>query len=79
MLLQLLYQHNLLKNLTALFNQYILERINGVYFKIFFDEHLSFDKDQNIENITDKLNRWLEEKIIKNPDQWIWSHNRWKL
>ena len=19
-----------------------------------------------------------EKKIIKNPDQWIWTHNRWK-
>ena len=20
----------------------------------------------------------LEKMILKNPDQWIWTHNRWK-
>ena len=38
-----------------------------------------YDKNESIENITIKLNHWLEEKIKKNPAQWIWSHNRWKL
>ena len=56
-----------------------IERIDGVHFRIVFDEHLIFEQNQNIENITLKLNQWLEKKIIKNPNQWIWSHNRWKL
>ena len=56
-----------------------IQRIDGIYFKVIFDEYIEFDKDQNIEIITTKLNHWLEEKIIKNPDQWIWSHNRWKI
>ena len=56
-----------------------IERIDGVHFKIVFDEHLIFEQNQNIENISLKLNQWLEKKIIKNPNQWIWSHNRWKL
>ena len=30
------------------------------------------------ENITLKLNQLLEEMIVRNPDQWIWTHNRWK-
>ena len=55
-----------------------IERINGINFKVIFDEHLDFNKDQNIENITKKLNQWLENKITKNPDQWIWTHDRWK-
>ena len=29
-------------------------------------------------NITLKINQTLEKMIIKNPKQWIWSHNRWK-
>ena len=56
-----------------------IQRNNGIYFEVFFDEHISFDKNESIENITIKLNHWLEEKIKKNPAQWIWSHNRWKL
>ena len=39
---------------------------------------LKFDNDQSIENITLTLNQVLEKMIIKNPHQWIWSHNRWK-
>ena len=55
-----------------------IQRIDGVKFKILFDEQINFDKNQSIETITEKLNIWLEKKIIKNPDQWIWTHNRWK-
>ena len=55
-----------------------IERINDFYFKIVFDSHLRFDKNQDLKFITDKLNLWLEGKIIKNPDQWIWTHDRWK-
>ena len=55
-----------------------IERIEGVNFKIFFDEQIKFDQNQSIESITGTLNQWLEKKIIKNPDQWIWTHNRWK-
>ena len=55
-----------------------IERINDFYFKIYFDSHLRFDKNQDLKFITDKLNLWLEGKIIKNPDQWIWTHDRWK-
>ena len=25
-----------------------------------------------------KINQIIEKMIIKNPKQWIWSHNRWK-
>ena len=36
------------------------------------------DEDQDTKNITRKINQILEKMIIKNPKQWIWSHNRWK-
>ena len=42
--------------------------INGEY----------FNNDLTTENITLKLNQLLENMIIRNPYQWIWSHNRWK-
>ncbi len=29
--------------------------------------------------ISKRLNEVLEKMLIKNPNQWIWTHNRWKL
>jgi KDO2-lipid IV(A) lauroyltransferase len=55
-----------------------IERINGVYFKMTINKPISFDKESTIEEITLKLNKWLEKMILINPDQWIWSHDRWK-
>ena len=55
-----------------------IERKNNKKFKINFQNPLEFSKDSTIETITTKLNKLLESMILKNPDQWIWSHNRWK-
>ena len=40
---------------------------------------LNFNENENLESITSKLNKWLEKEIVKHPEQWIWSHNRWKI
>ncbi len=55
-----------------------IERVEDINFKISIHEAIYFDKDKTIQNITDKLNQELEKMILTNPDQWIWSHNRWK-
>ena len=55
-----------------------IQRSKNHYFNIVFDEPISFEKSETIEDITSKLNLWLENKISLNPDQWIWTHNRWK-
>ena len=55
-----------------------IERIEGLNFKISVHDPISFPKEDSIENITFKLNQILEKMILKNPEQWIWSHNRWK-
>jgi len=55
-----------------------IERKNGINFKITIYKAINFSEEKSISNITDELNRILEEMIIKNPKQWIWSHNRWK-
>ena len=55
-----------------------IERIKNLNFKISIKEPINFSKEETIENITLKLNQILETMILKNPEQWIWSHNRWK-
>ena len=55
-----------------------IERISNLNFKIYIKEPINFSKETSIEDITFKLNKILEKMILKNPDQWIWSHNRWK-
>mgnify|MGYP001299646983 FL=1 len=55
-----------------------IERKNNEIFKITFYHPLELSKNTSEELITLKLNKCLEEMIKKNPDQWIWSHNRWK-
>ena len=55
-----------------------IERINGVYFKMTVSKPIILEKESTIEQITLKLNKWLEKMILINPDQWIWSHDRWK-
>ena len=55
-----------------------IERKNGIYFKMHINKPIFFDENKSLEEITDKLNKILEEMILQNPDQWIWSHDRWK-
>ncbi len=39
---------------------------------------IDFSKNKDKFFITNELNKVLENMIIKNPNQWIWTHNRWK-
>tara|TARA_Y100000591_G_C21807821_1_gene685981 strand:- start:654 stop:1514 length:861 start_codon:yes stop_codon:yes gene_type:complete len=55
-----------------------IERIKDINFKIIIKKPVNFSKNTSIKEITDKLNIILEEMIVKKPEQWIWSHNRWK-
>ncbi len=55
-----------------------VERQRNNDFKIKFFEPVNFSNEESIVTITSKLNKILEEMIIKNPEQWIWTHNRWK-
>ena len=55
-----------------------IERSKDINFKIIINKPIYFSENDTIENITDELNKILEVMIIKNPEQWIWSHNRWK-
>ena len=55
-----------------------IERNNDIEFKIVVKKPIIFDNDSSVKSITDDLNLILEKMIIHNPEQWIWSHNRWK-
>ena len=55
-----------------------IERYEDIKFKLTINDPIKFEKNENIEEITLKLNKILEKMIIKNPSQWILTHNRWK-
>ena len=55
-----------------------IERTNGFYFKMKINQPIKYNDTSSIEEITLDLNKRLEEMILLNPSQWIWSHNRWK-
>ena len=55
-----------------------IDRIEGLNFKITIKKPIFFSQEKSISEITDELNIELEKMIIKKPEQWIWSHNRWK-
>ena len=55
-----------------------IERHNGVNFNIKVEKPIEFSKNSSTEKITRELNVWLEKIILKNPGEWIWSHDRWK-
>jgi KDO2-lipid IV(A) lauroyltransferase len=59
-----------------------LERKGGPNFEMTIHEPYKTEKtgsdEEDTKNITLKINQIIEKMIIKNPTQWIWSHNRWK-
>ena len=59
-----------------------LERKEGINFEMTIHEPYKIEKTGNdqedTKSITLKINNIIEKMIIKNPTQWIWSHNRWK-
>ena len=59
-----------------------LKRMNGASFEMTVHQPYEISKtgddDQDTKNITLKINQIIEKMIVKNPEQWLWSHNRWK-
>ena len=56
-----------------------IERIEKYNFRLIINKPIYFAKDESLEQITEKLNYILEKMVLKNPEQWILTHNRWKL
>ena len=55
-----------------------IQRDEKNLFNIEFQKSLSPQKFNNKFELTKELNKILENMIIRNPNQWIWTHNRWK-
>ncbi len=45
-------------------------------------EPIKINKNNNLDNekkrITVEINKVIEEMVLRNPGQWIWTHSRWK-
>ena len=54
-----------------------IERLGDSNFKIKFFNEIKSTEFSNKIQLTEKLNRELEKMITNNPNQWIWTHNRW--
>ena len=58
-----------------------LKRIKNINFEMTIHQPYEIKKteniDEDIENITAKINQDIEKVIIDNPTQWLWSHNSW--
>ena len=55
-----------------------IERKNDDTFNIEFKRPINSKNFQNKISLSNELNKVLEQMIIKNPSQWIWTHDRWK-
>ena len=55
-----------------------IERRKNNYFKMFVSKPIKIDKNKSVLEITKYRNNLLERMILRNIDQWIWTHNRWK-
>ena len=55
-----------------------IKRNEDSNFEIEFHQRINPANYKSKIELTKKLNEILEKMIIKNPNQWIWTHNRWK-
>lgn len=56
-----------------------IKRYNQNNFEIDVCDTLEVNTNDNQYSITRKINQILEKMILDNPDQWIWTHDRWRI
>ena len=66
----------------ALLIPVFLKRLEKTNFEFFIEEPLiinrTSDYDKDIFNITQSMNKKIEEFVKRDPAHWLWSHDRWK-
>ena len=66
----------------ALLVPVFLKRLKKTHFEFFIEEPLvvkkTNDYEKDIFNITQIMNKKIEEFIKIDPSSWLWSHDRWK-
>jgi len=55
-----------------------IQRINDEKFNLEFYNPINPKNFEDKIKLTEKLNNMIEKMIIRNPEQWIWTHDRWK-
>ena len=59
-----------------------IERKNGINFEMVIHKPYEITKtgvnEEDLKNNSLTINQNIEKMIIKNPTQWIWTHDRWK-
>tara|TARA_B100000989_G_scaffold34303_1_gene21838 strand:+ start:873 stop:1733 length:861 start_codon:yes stop_codon:yes gene_type:complete len=55
-----------------------IERNKKYYFKMYVSQPIIINSEKSNQEISIHLNKILEKMILKNPDQWIWTHDRWR-
>ena len=55
-----------------------IQRKSNSKFVLEFQNEIKSEDFHDKLKLTKKLNEVLEKMIIRNPTQWIWTHNRWK-
>ena len=48
------------------------------HFKMYISKPIKLENKKSINEITEHLNNILEKMIMRNIDQWIWTHDRWE-
>ena len=56
-----------------------IERKKNEKFTIEFFREIKSSSYKDKKELTEKLNDVLEKMIKRNPSNWIWTHNRWKV
>ncbi len=55
-----------------------IERKNDDFFKMRVHEPIKSSNFKNKFEVSEKLNDIIQNMIVRNPNQWIWTHDRWK-